>query len=536
SAPEPGEEPDPSDPQSAEEGANGSQMLGEYKIIRRLGQGGMAQVFLAEQTSLGRKVALKVMRPERVKDDINKQRFQTEATAAAALSHPNIVAVYTVGEHAGTNFIVQEYVSGGNLRELITKKGPLELLRALQILKQVASALEAAHAAGIVHRDIKPENILLTPKGDVKVADFGLAQLTQEGERLNLTQDGVTMGTPLYMSPEQVSDSKLDARSDIYSLGVTCYHMLAGKPPFGGKTAMAVAMAHVKLKATPLQELRGDIPPDWCNLVQKIVAKMMAKDPAKRYQSATELLRDLKRMAQKSAHEGGDDTDDTEVAPTRIPATPEAPHGSFTVRLARGIWQAPDRSWGGYLLRVFGLAILVAGAAAGTGWLLRTPDPMATEPRRGAVVENLGSADKQYFYAISMGDSIPAWKAVVENFPDKQFYRNYATKQLATLHLARGEFNEAGEYFDQLASLPASEAKFRAFGKAGQAILMTHVKHDYRASQEQISKLVGNFGDFDPWMKDQITDTIQRNRKQLNEELNASLKSILEPRQVEGEP
>ena len=257
-------EPSPANPPeqgAAEELAGESQMLGEFQLIRRLGQGGMAQVYLAEQTSLGRKVALKVLRPERVQTANNLKRFLTEATAAAALSHPNIVAVYLLGEHEGRNYIVQEYVSGGNLREFINRKGPPDVSRAVQILKQTASALQAAHAQGIVHRDIKPENILLTQQGDVKVADFGLAQLTLEGERVNLTQEGVTMGTPLYMSPEQVSASQIDARSDLYSLGVTAYHLLSGKPPFAGKTSMAVAMAHVRQKPQPLQQQREDLPP-----------------------------------------------------------------------------------------------------------------------------------------------------------------------------------------------------------------------------------------------------------------------------------
>ncbi|HEY3968647.1 MAG TPA: protein kinase, partial [Planctomycetaceae bacterium] len=168
-------------------------MLGEFRILRRLGQGGMAQVYLAEQTSLKRNVAVKVLHKDRVADTSYVQRFKTEALAAASLSHPNIVQVLVIGEQDGIQYIAQEYVPGMNLRELLARKGPPEQALAVRIIRQVANALQAAHAAGIVHRDVKPENIMITRKGEVKVADFGLAQLTQDGERLQLTQAGVTM-------------------------------------------------------------------------------------------------------------------------------------------------------------------------------------------------------------------------------------------------------------------------------------------------------------------------------------------------------
>ena len=513
------------------------QMLGEFKLIRRLGQGGMAQVYLAEQTSLGRKVALKLLRPERVESANNLKRFLTEATAAAALSHPNIVAVYLLGEHDGRNYIVQEYVSGGNLREFINRKGPPEVNQAVQMLKQTAAALQAAHDKGIVHRDIKPENILLTPQGDVKVADFGLAQLTLEGERVNLTQEGVTMGTPLYMSPEQVSASQIDARSDLYSLGVTAYHLLSGKPPFAGKTSMAVAMAHVRQKPQPLQEQREDLPPVLC----RIVHKLLAKDPKNRYQTAAELLRDLNRFSQLGSRSGSardvaqideaDPTqDDGEEGPSRAKGSTT---GSWPKRLVSAIWRGPDRGWPGYLLRVLGLAVLVGGAGAGAGWLLRTPDPFAAEPGRRADVPNMGSAEKQYYHALMLADSLPAWQAVIDLYPEKQLFKNYALKQLALLHLSKGNYNEAQGCFDQLAALPSSEMKLRAVGQAGQAILLQHVRNDHRASQELFSKLAGAYSSLDPWLQEQVADAIQRNRRTLQEELNSNLKSILEQRPSE---
>src|SRR6185437_7972088 len=185
------------------------------------------------------------------------------------------------------------YVDGRNLREYLTKKGPPDVLLALGIMRQVASALQRASELGIIHRDIKPENILLTRKGEVKVADFGLARcLIGDRPALNLTQSGVTMGTPLYMSPEQVEGKPVDSRTDIYSFGVTCYHMLAGHPPFQGDSPFEVALQHVRGEPKPLTEIRPDLPA----VLSAIVHKMMAKDPAARYQTGRELLQDIVRL------------------------------------------------------------------------------------------------------------------------------------------------------------------------------------------------------------------------------------------------
>jgi len=202
--------------------------LGGYRLLRRLGRGAMAEVYLAEQVSLGRQVAFKVLRSTLATDAIYVQRFHHEARAAAQLVHANIVQIYEVGCHDGIHFIAQEYVQGANLAELLARRGPPELAKVLAVVRQVASALHKAAEHGIVHRDIKPENIMLASSGEVKVADFGLARLYSREETTNLTQVGVTMGTPLYMSPEQVEGRALDSRSDIYALGVTTYQMLTG--------------------------------------------------------------------------------------------------------------------------------------------------------------------------------------------------------------------------------------------------------------------------------------------------------------------
>jgi eukaryotic-like serine/threonine-protein kinase len=250
----------------------------------------MGEVYLARQISLNRDVALKVLRPD-LTNPTYLSRFEAEAWSAAKLNHPNIVHIYTLGIFEGLRFIAMEYVQGTNLREYLLRKGTPDLPQSLSIMRQAGAAVGAAGEVGLVHRDIKPENLLLTKKGQVKVADFGLCR-DLDSDRHHITQPGVTMGTPLYMSPEQARGQPMDHRSDLYSLGVTYYHMLAGHPPFRAETALALAMKHVVDMPVDLAVHRPDLPPDLC----KLVMKLMAKSPADRYQSATEMLRDLTKI------------------------------------------------------------------------------------------------------------------------------------------------------------------------------------------------------------------------------------------------
>ena len=267
--------------------------LGDYQLLRRLGRGAMAEVYLAQQSSLGRQVAMKVLRADLARDATYVLRFHNEAKAAAALTHANIVQIHEVGCIDEVHFIAQEYVAGRNLGELVRRSGPLDAPLALKIMRQGAAALHKAAEQGIVHRDIKPENIMLTREGEVKVADFGLARIQGEGQ--DLTQVGITMGTPLYMSPEQIEGKSLDSRADIYSFGVTCYHILVGAPPFAGETALAVAVQHLNSSADRLEQIRPDLPEGLC----RIVHKMMGKKPEDRYSSAPRTAAGLARPADR---------------------------------------------------------------------------------------------------------------------------------------------------------------------------------------------------------------------------------------------
>ncbi|CAN5144273.1 hypothetical protein BH11PLA2_BH11PLA2_41140 [soil metagenome] len=267
--------------------------LGDFTVLRKLGSGGMGQVYLARQLSLKREVALKLLNDNLATNETALKRFQAEAEAVARINHPNIVQVFSIGEHDGLRFMALEFVNGRNLRDYLSRKGPPDLPVALAIMRQVAAALQRAGEHGIVHRDIKPENILVTKKAEVKVTDFGLSRLNSiDAIPLNLTQSGVTLGTPLYMAPEQVQGKPTDHRSDLYSLGVTYYHLLAGDPPFRGATAYEVAMKHCTESAELLSVPRPDLPPDLVALVHKL----MAKNPADRYATAKDVVRDLGKI------------------------------------------------------------------------------------------------------------------------------------------------------------------------------------------------------------------------------------------------
>ena len=278
--------------------------VGDYHITRLLGQGGMATVYQATQNSLHREVAFKVLKPELAAKGEHVARFLDEARSAARAVHPNIVQIYDMGELDGLHFIAQELVTGANLKQVLKREGNLPVAMTVNIMRQVALALHKAADEQVIHRDIKPENVLLSASGEVKVADFGLARAAWDPDSVRKTHPGMVMGTPLYMSPEQIEDGEVDHRSDLYSLGVTCYHLLAGKPPFEGDTPMSVAIQHLQATPTPLPMLRADVPDG----LWRVINRLMAKTPDRRYQDAVELLRDLRDLAPN-----GDNADDWAV-------------------------------------------------------------------------------------------------------------------------------------------------------------------------------------------------------------------------------
>ena len=262
---------------------------GRYELHRRLARGGMSDVYLARDLLLDRPVAVKVLFPEFAKDENFVERFRREAKAAANLNHPNVVAIYDWGEQDETYFIVMEYVEGRSLADIIRTDGSVEPRRAAEISSEIAAALSFAHRNGVVHRDIKPGNVLVSPLGQVKVADFGIAQAATA--TTHLTQAGSVMGTATYFSPEQAQGKAVDPRSDLYSLGCVLFEMLCGTPPFTGETPVAIAYKHVQEPA-PSPAATASVPA----ALEAVTLKLLAKDPADRYASADDLRSDLQRF------------------------------------------------------------------------------------------------------------------------------------------------------------------------------------------------------------------------------------------------
>ena len=263
---------------------------GRYRIVGRLGQGGMARVFLAQDESLHRQVAVKVLADRHSDDPHFIERFQREARAAARLNHPNIVQVYDQSQTEGMSYIVQEYVEGETLKDLIRRESPIEPRRAITIALQILAALRVAHQQGVIHRDVKPQNILVQPDGKIKVADFGIASAGDT----EMTEAGSIVGTAQYLAPEQARGLPVGPPADLYAVGIVLYEMLSGRVPFEGDAAVTVALRHVQEAPEALTD-RNPLVPD---ALESVVMRALAKDPTQRYQSADQMGIELDRVRQ----------------------------------------------------------------------------------------------------------------------------------------------------------------------------------------------------------------------------------------------
>ena len=284
-------------------------LIGHYRIESLIGVGGMGEVYLARDERLGRKAALKFLPHTLTTDEAQLSRFKNEARTASALNHPNILTVYEIGAEGNVQFIATEFIEGVTLRDALASRR-MSALNAVEIAVQVASALAAAHDAGVVHRDIKPANIMLRPDGYVKVLDFGIAKLTEqkrasddhrvETTALLQTRPGLVLGTAHYMSPEQARGQKVDARSDIWSLGVVLYEMVAGSPPFRGETPSDCIAAILTAEPAPVSSILPDVPAK----LESILQKALRKNTDERYQTIKEMLAELRILKAKLEAEG----------------------------------------------------------------------------------------------------------------------------------------------------------------------------------------------------------------------------------------
>lgn len=343
-----------------------------YEVLERLGGGGMAVVYKARDLYLHRKVAVKVLRPQFAGDENFVRRFRREAQSAASLSHPNVVAIYDVGQYEDTHYIVMEYVEGTTLKEKIRQEGALPVPLALEIATRIAEALEHAHQNGIIHRDIKPHNILLSANGRVKVADFGIARASTGA---TLTHTGSMIGSAHYFSPEQARGSITGERSDLYSLGVVLYEMVTGRVPFDGDSPVTVAIRHLQEEVPNPRQFNRGLPRE----VEAVIMKAMQKEEFRRYHTATQLRRDLERCL--AGLVGGEELEDTLVVaqePARAKLT-EGPKRAHRTRKRYLLWAA-------------GLAVMATALAFGVVEFYRWLNvPIVTVPP----VEGLSLAEAQ---------------------------------------------------------------------------------------------------------------------------------------------
>ena len=462
--------------------------VGDYRLLRRLGSGGMADVYLAVQESLKRNVALKILKRHLAANEDYVDRFKREAQAAAALVHANIVQIFEVGQADGFHFIAQEYVRGRNLKQYLGRYGAVPADMALSVLRQSVMALQKGAEHEVVHRDIKPENIMLTANGEIKITDFGLARIGNESDN-TLTQAGITVGTPLYMSPEQIEGNEVDIRSDIYSLGVTLYHMLVGEPPFDGDSPIVIAVKHTSESPGSIKEHRDDLPAG----MEEIIDQMLSKKKEARPQSPMQMLKMLQSINVESSN-GFDWTlfevqhHGREVVPANS-LNEVSPTESF-VKPPSSVSRIPRWLVFSSALALLSIVSWWAGSQIANQYSglknLRTGE-MDLSTELDIPVE--GSVKEQYLAAYWNSQKIPTddfaqrellWRAVESHFPIEEagteniteLYHLLAKCRLGEIYIESNNLDRATEIYEELANQSVVSLVFRTTGLAGKAITL----------------------------------------------------------------
>jgi eukaryotic-like serine/threonine-protein kinase len=347
--------------------ATGALVDGRYRILRRIGSGGMADVYAAEDTHLGREVALKVLHRRFAQDQEFVERFRREAKAAAGLSHPNVVGVFDRGEHEGTYYIAMEYLTGRTLKEIVASEAPLAQQRVIDLGVQILHAAGFAHRHGVIHRDFKPHNVIVDEQGHAKVTDFGIARAGAS----EMTETGSIMGTAHYLSPEQAQGHAVTAASDLYSIGVMLYEMLAGKLPFEGESAVAIALKHLSEQPAPISTLRPDVHP----ALEAVVMAALAKDPAQRWQTADDFAEGLEaaRSQIEAGANGGQSTSGFTPIPLPAAVDPDADGDRPPIAPVTSPERERKRRW-----PWFTIGLLVLALAGFLIWLIASGE-LATE-------------------------------------------------------------------------------------------------------------------------------------------------------------
>ncbi|MDR3234570.1 MAG: serine/threonine protein kinase [Planctomycetaceae bacterium] len=460
--------------------------FGNYTILRRIGGGATADVYLAEQQPLRRKAALKILKKRLADDEINVQRFIREAQAIAALNHPNLVHIYQIDCRDGNWYIAQEFVEGENLHQRLCRIGTLPIPETVDILRSLSSALDKAAHVGIVHRDIKPENILLGSGGDIKITDFGLARVAQQTFDVTdaaLTEIGMTLGTPLYMSPEQAQGKPLDHRSDMYSLGITGYYILTGQLPFQGDTPLAVAMQHVHKKPKPVRELRPDVPA----ALAQIVERMIAKKPEERYKTFADIVTELDSIKTKGL------------------SAKNSERFSLT-DIRKRMFHFP-------FVLVPCLCVIVLGLSLGYGYRSFQTPPLPVPVTEG--VPKRQTVEEQWIYACFV-NTPEAWQSVIDYYPDEEYLWGFkAKRQQIRYYFYNNDSVSPLPLFQEFAELSDTDMENQRLGLAGLAWCCAENQTDMKTAGEFLNRVYSTGVLYDDPLFLQILDAASKtlNRK-----------------------